>query len=129
MPRDTTVLVPDRASVAPSPGRPAGRDTRSARRVGAVLLGPVALLAVWQLVVGFAPDASVVSPSDVVRAAVAAWARGDLPSALTTSLGRGVVGFVLAVAIGTPLAIAVARVHWVRIAFGPLLKGLLVLPS
>lgn len=53
----------------------------------------------------------------------------SLLTALATSLGRGVVGFVLAVAIGTPIGIAVARVRWVRTALGPLLKALQVLPS
>lgn len=134
MPHDAITLAPDRASLEPPVLRstvatPTGRDARTVRRVGAVLLGPVALLAGWQLVVWLAPGASVVSPSDVARAATAAWVRGDLPSALATSLGRGVVGFALAVVIGTPLAIAVAHVRWFRTAFAPLLKGLLVLPS
>ena len=127
MPPDST--TPARASVAPFLGRPAFCDARAVRRLAGVLLGPVALLATWQLVVGLAPGTAVVSPSDVARAATAAWERGDLPAALTTSVARGVVGFALAVAIGTPVALAVARVRWFRTAFGPLLKGLLVLPA
>lgn len=53
----------------------------------------------------------------------------SLPAALATSLGRGAVGFVLAVAVGTPVGIAVARVRWLRSTLGPLLKGLQVMPS
>ena len=78
MPHDAITLAPDRASLEPSVlsstvATPTGRDARTVRRVGAVLLGPVALLAGWQLVVWLAPGASVVSPSDVARAATAAF--------------------------------------------------------
>ena len=44
-------------------------------------------------------------------------------------MSRGLLGFVMAVAIGTPLGLLVARVKVVRAAIGPILSGLQSLPS
>ena len=45
------------------------------------------------------------------------------------SVSRGLLGFLLALAIGTPLGLVVARVKFVRAAIGPILSGLQSLPS
>lgn len=96
---------------------------------------PVALLIglvlVWQLYVVIAqprPDLFP-GPLNVLAAFSSAWETGRVQLAVVTSLERGVFGFLLAVAIGTPLGLLLAEVRFVRRALGPLVSGLQVLPS
>ena len=49
--------------------------------------------------------------------------------AIITSLGRGALGFLFAVAIGTALGLLLAEVSLLRRAMGPIISGLQVLPS
>ena len=110
---------------------PAPAARHSLWPVLAPLLAIAVLIAVWQVFVatGIKPTYIVPSPLDVLHQAVAAWNHGDVRLAGATSLKRGVVGFVVSVLIATPIGIVVARVRWVRMAFGPLITGLQVLPS
>ena len=48
---------------------------------------------------------------------------------MLTSLERGGIGFLIAIAIGTPLGLLLAEWRLLRRALGPLLSGLQVLPS
>ena len=57
------------------------------------------------------------------------WDAGFVWPSVTNSLQRAVIGFLLSVAIATPLGVLVARVKFVRTAFGPVLSGLQQLPS
>jgi NitT/TauT family transport system permease protein len=97
----------------------------------APLLAVALLIAAWQVFVatGIKPAYIVPSPADVLHQVVASWGRGDVQRAAATSLERGVLGFVVSVLIATPIGIVVARVRWVRLAFGPIITGLQVLPS
>ena len=102
---------------------------------GRAVLGPLlavgVFLAIWQVVVwlDLKPTYVLPGPADVARAFALMWQRGDVQVAILTSLERGLIGFVVAVLIGTPLGFVVARVAWVRAAFGPIITGLQVLPS
>lgn len=103
--------------------------------VAAKALPPIALLLVlllaWQLWVAIAaprPDKAP-SPAAVLTALGDAWASGRLQEAVLTSLERGGLGFLIAVAIGTPLGLALAEWRLLRRAAGPLISGLTVLPS
>ena len=58
-----------------------------------------------------------------------AWQSGRLQEAVATSLERGVVGFLIAIAIGTPIGLLLAEVRPLRRAVGPIISGLQVLPS
>ncbi|MDI3419336.1 ABC transporter permease [Streptomyces luteolus] len=69
------------------------------------------------------------SPSAVWFEVRQAWLQGTLFDYIWTSLWRGVSGFLLALVIGTPLGLLVARVRFVRAAIGPILSGLQSLPS
>lgn len=69
------------------------------------------------------------SPSDVWGEVRAAWLQGTLLEYIWTSVSRGLLGFLFALAIGTPLGLLVARVSFVRAAIGPILSGLQSLPS
>ena len=105
------------------------------RRLGRALVAPLVavgvLLALWQgaVLLGLRPRYVLPGPADVADAFGQLWQRGDVQAAVLTSLERGVVGFVVAVVIATPIGLLVARVRWVRTAFGPLITGLQVLPS
>jgi NitT/TauT family transport system permease protein len=105
------------------------------RRITASVLPPVifvlVLIAIWQLYVVIAqprPDI-VPGPLDVLGALGAAWESGRLQEAVLTSLERGIVGFLIAIVVGTPIGLLLAEVRPLRRAVGPVISGLQVLPS
>jgi NitT/TauT family transport system permease protein len=105
------------------------------RRIAASAVPPIVfvllLVAAWQAYVVLAdprPDI-VPSPVDVWNAMGSAWESGRLQQAVATSLERGVVGFVIAIAVGTPIGLLLAEVRPIRRAVGPIISGLQVLPS
>ena len=49
--------------------------------------------------------------------------------AVATSLERGIVGFLIAIIVGTPIGLLLAEVRVLRRAIGPIISGLQVLPS
>lgn len=110
-------------------------EKRALRRFFSSVLPPVILLvlliAVWELFVLIAhprPDLFP-GPIDVVKALGAAWDTGKLQQAVSTSLQRGLFGFLIALAIGSTLGILMSELRLLRRALGPLISGLQVLPS
>ncbi|MGY0490064.1 ABC transporter permease [Streptomyces sp. WG-D5] len=101
------------------------------RKVLPPLTAIVVVLAVWQALVwsGVVPDYKLPSPAEVGDEVRAAWLEGTLLEYIWTSVSRGLFGFLLALVIGTPLGLLVARVRFVRSAIGPILSGLQALPS
>ncbi|MBB1254850.1 ABC transporter permease [Streptomyces alkaliterrae] len=107
--------------------------------LGRVLLGKavpplvaVALVIVlWQLAysLNLKEDYQLPSPLQVGDAIRDLWLKGTLLDFVWTSVSRGLLGFVVAIAIGTPLGLLVAKVRFVRAAIGPILTGLQSLPS
>ncbi|WP_432088616.1 ABC transporter permease [Streptomyces sp. bgisy095] len=89
------------------------------------------VLAVWQVLVsaGITEETKLPAPSAVWDGLVDMWLQGTLLEVIWTSVSRGLAGFLLALAIGTPLGLLVARVKFVRAAIGPILSGLQSLPS
>ncbi|MFW6692448.1 ABC transporter permease [Streptomyces sp. MAR4 CNX-425] len=89
------------------------------------------VLAGWQLlyVLEVKPDYQLPGPAQVWDAAADQWYEGTLFGTIWTSLSRGALGFLLAIALGTPLGLVVAKVPFVRAAIGPILTGLQSLPS
>ncbi|AIS01183.1 ABC transporter permease [Streptomyces glaucescens] len=90
------------------------------------------VLVIWQALVSFGivDDATKLpAPADVWGEVRTAWLQGTLLDYIWTSVSRGLLGFLLALAIGTPLGLLVARVKFVRAAIGPILSGLQSLPS
>ena len=90
------------------------------------------VLLVWQALITFKvvdDPSKLPSPGDVWGELKAAWLEGKLLGYVWTSVERGLLGFLLALAIGTPLGLVVARVKFVRAAIGPILSGLQSLPS
>ncbi|MFJ5103326.1 ABC transporter permease [Streptomyces sp. NPDC088554] len=95
------------------------------------LIAIVLVVTAWQLaaVSGIKPDYVLPGPLDVWRSVQGMWLDGTLLGYIWTSVSRGALGFVVSVAIGTPLGLLVARVKVVRAAIGPILAGLQSLPS
>ncbi|MEU1125819.1 ABC transporter permease [Streptomyces sp. NPDC005899] len=91
----------------------------------------VLVVLVWQLLVWakVTDDYKLPPPSAVWDSAKDMWLRGTLLEVIWTSVSRGLLGFLMAVVIGTPLGLLVARVKVVRAAIGPILSGLQSLPS
>ncbi|MEU8526605.1 MULTISPECIES: ABC transporter permease [Streptomyces] len=89
------------------------------------------VLVVWQLLVvaKVADEGKLPSPGAVWDSLSDMWLQGTLLEVLWTSVSRALLGFLLALAIGTPLGLLVARVGAVRAAIGPILSGLQSLPS
>ncbi|MEU6803421.1 ABC transporter permease [Streptomyces neyagawaensis] len=112
-------------------GRPSFGETLRTKIVPPVV-AVVLVLAVWQGLISFGivtDPSKLPSPSAVWDATEQAWVEGKLLEYIWTSVSRGLFGFVIALAIGTPLGILVARVRFVRAAIGPILSGLQSLPS
>jgi len=110
-------------------------DKRWWRRFVSGVLPPIVFLVgaifAWQLyvvVVQPRPDLFP-GPLDVLGAFTSAWDAGLIQLSVATSLERGILGFLIAVAIGTPVGLLLAEVPLVRRAVGPLISGLQVLPS
>lgn len=119
----------DALETVPTERVPLGRVLR--QKALPPLLGVALVLGAWQLAHSLrltAPD-KLPAPADVWVALTDLWYEGTLFSIIWTSLWRGGSGFLLAVAIGTPVGLLVARVRPVRAAVGPLLTGLQSLPS
>jgi NitT/TauT family transport system permease protein len=89
------------------------------------------LLFVWELVyrAEVQPTYALPSPADVGLVFLEQLRGGTLVEAVSTSVTRGGLGFLAAVAIGTPLGLLVGRVRAVRRGIGPILSGLQSLPS
>ncbi|MEU8591884.1 ABC transporter permease [Streptomyces sp. NPDC048664] len=100
------------------------------------VLPPVVAVAVvvviWQALITFKvvdDPTKLPSPGAVWGEVRDAWLQGTLLGYIWTSVSRGLLGFLFALAIGTPLGLLVARVRPVRAAIGPILSGLQSLPS
>ncbi|MER6981807.1 ABC transporter permease [Streptomyces carpinensis] len=92
----------------------------------------VVVLVLWQALITFKvvdDPTKLPSPADVGGEFKDAWLQGTLLGFIWTSVSRGLLGFLFALAIGTPLGLLVARVKFVRAAIGPILSGLQSLPS
>ncbi|RLK46554.1 ABC transporter permease [Microbacterium telephonicum] len=89
------------------------------------------LIAAWQLYIVIAQPRPDIAPSplDVLTAFQTSWETGRLQTAVGTSLERGILGFLIAIVVGTPLGLLLAEVRILRRAIGPIVSGLQVLPS
>lgn len=110
------------------------RVRRGARLLSAVwppVLALSLLLLAWELSyrAGLKPPYALPSPMDVGLVLRGQLRDGTLLGAMGTSLSRGGLGFLIALAIGTPLGLLIARVRPVRRGIGPLVSGLQSLPS
>lgn len=110
--------------------------TGSQRALRALLprvLGVAILLGVWQLlvVIGVSSPtgAKLPGPGDALVEIGTLARQGVLLPALLRTLSRAAIGYVLALAVGTAIGLAAARIPLLRAAVGSLLAGLQSLPS
>ncbi|MGW1755512.1 ABC transporter permease [Streptomyces mirabilis] len=121
----------DALETAAHSGRPGFRQT-FVEKILPPLVAIALVLVVWQALISFkvvTDPSKLPSPSDVWGEVKKAWLEGTLLGYIWTSVSRGLVGFLFALVIGTPLGLLVARVKFVRAAIGPILSGLQSLPS
>jgi NitT/TauT family transport system permease protein len=93
-----------------------------------LLVGP---LLTWELVSRFGPWPSWLFPGPLAVAESIARMAGDgrLAAAVARSLARLAQGYVISVALGVPLGVALARSETLRRALRPIVLGLQALPS
>ncbi|MGV9848246.1 ABC transporter permease [Streptomyces sp. NPDC003442] len=89
------------------------------------------VLALWKVLVvaKVTPDYKLPDPGLVWDSLRQLWLQGELLDIIWTSVSRGLFGFLIALAIATPLGLVVARVKFIRAGLGPILSGLQSLPS
>ncbi|WP_030060682.1 MULTISPECIES: ABC transporter permease [Streptomyces] len=110
-------------------GAPIARIVRERALPPLIVVGLV--LGLWQLVfvLGLTDADKLPGPAMVWHSLDELWCQETLLPIVWTSVWRGLSGFLLAVVIGTPIGLVVARVKPVRTAIGPVLQGLQSLPS
>jgi NitT/TauT family transport system permease protein len=88
-------------------------------------------LGLWQLVVisGWRPSYVLPGPVPVFVELAHQLVTGDFWKAVAITITRGVVGFVIAAAMGLVLGVLVARSRLLRAAIGSLITGLQTMPS
>jgi NitT/TauT family transport system permease protein len=110
-------------------------DRHPWRRLAGKVVPPLVavglILLAWQIVVWakVKPRYTVPSIGDVWAALRDQWHDGTLQRAAWLSVSRGLLGFAIAIVIGIPLGLVVARVGVLRAGLRPLLAGLQTLPS
>ena len=77
----------------------------------------------------FWPEYKLPAPRDVWLAIWSVVRDGKVWEFLWMSVHRGVIGFLIALAVATPLGLLLAKVPWLRAAIGPMISGLQSLPS
>lgn len=87
------------------------------------------LVAIWVAASELARSVLFPGPLDVARALASAVAQGTLLRAVLVSGVRLALGYALALVIGIPLGLVLARVPFIKRAIGPLLLGLSSVPS
>lgn len=89
------------------------------------------VIVVWQLITlsGWRPTYVFPPPSDVLREFGSMIGTERFWSALGTTMTRALMGFTLALIIGTTIGILVARIQPLRLAIGSLITGLQTMPS
>ncbi len=121
----------DALDVPPDSAPVTGRARRFAGTILPPLVALVLAIAVWQWLwsEAFWDEYRLPAPLAVWHELWDQITSGKALQYVWTSVSRAVIGFVVGVAIATPLGLVVAKVPVVRSAIGPLLSGLQSLPS
>ncbi|WP_456825841.1 ABC transporter permease [Cellulomonas sp. P5_E12] len=101
------------------------------RAIWPVLGALAVLVAVWQVayVLELKPPYALPSPADVWQTLLASIQDGSAWRAVSLSLQRAAVGFVMSVVVGVTIGVVLAASPLLRRAFGPIVTGLQSLPS
>lgn len=95
------------------------------------LLAIAFIVVIWQLIVTvFSIENYILpAPAEVASSLQNQWELGNLQTALSTSFIRGIQGFLIAIALATPIGLLLGLNRTLRMIFGPILLGLQQLPS
>jgi NitT/TauT family transport system permease protein len=128
---ETRQALGDAASGAAGTGWTTALLSRARGSVLPPLLAVVIALGIWELLVLLQVKPSYVLPSPVTVFGELFTLLGDptFLSGIARTMTRGVVGYAVALVIGTAIGLAVARFRFVRSAIGSLLTGLQTMPS
>ena len=131
MPSDLATLEAGLDALEEGGDRSSAKKKLSLSSVLAPIVAIAVIVAIWQVVFALKikPDYVIPSPKMVWDSFTAQWRLGQVWPAVSNSIWRGFVGFVLSVAIATPLGIVVSRFRFARLAIRPILTGLQQLPS
>lgn len=109
------------------------RESRAKRLVKSLapLIAVVASLVVWQLLymLRFQPDYILPSPAQVFASLARQATEGQLWESIFNSTRRGFQGFLIALAIATPIGLALGLNKTLKLMLRPILTGLQQLPS
>ena len=109
--------------------RATSRTTRLWRATWPKLAAVVIGLAVWQLIVWSHWKKAYVFPGPGSALRTLWDDRSDLGSGTATTLGRAFLFYLIALAVGTVLAVLITRNKTLRTAVSPLMSGLQTMPS
>lgn len=100
-------------------------------RVWPPLLATLLALGIWELVVlsGWRPPWVLPGPIPVLSRVAEEILSGQVAQSLHITLGRALIGYALAIGIGTALGVLFMRVRALRAAFGSMITGLQTMPS
>lgn len=126
----TTTLTPVVEVPAEVPNG-AGMGIRAWAWVWPKLLAVGLVLAVWQLVVmaAWRPEYVLPSPATVLATLGEMLGTPKFWQAVATTMTRALIGFSIALLVGSLLGILVSRSRPLRLAFGALITGLQTMPS
>ncbi|PPK69107.1 ABC transporter permease [Actinokineospora auranticolor] len=101
------------------------------RAVVSPIVAIILTVILWQVLWSLAlwPEFQLPAPQDVWAQIWKVVRNGDVWEFLWVSVHRAVIGFLISVAVATPLGLVLAKVPLIRAAFGPLISGLQSLPS
>ena len=104
---------------------------RAATLVLPKVLAIAIVIALWQIVVWshWRPDYLLPGPGPVFRELGHLATTGTFWSSVGTTMRRALVGYAIAIVIGTGIAIPVLSSKWLRNAVGSLITGLQTMPS
>ena len=119
------------AEAPESVARPRRRFDRVWSAVWPKLAAVASALAIWQLIVwsGWRPDYVLPAPLPVFERLVGDLKSADFDLGIAITLRRALLGYVIAVGIGTVVGIAVGRIQVLRKAVGSAILGLQSMPS
>jgi NitT/TauT family transport system permease protein len=101
-------------------------------RAAAPGLGAIAVvLALWQAVVwsGWRPEWVLPAPRQVFVRLGHELLEAQTWRALQITMGRALLGYAIAIVVGSALGLVMTRLRWLRTAFGGLTTGLQTMPS
>lgn len=95
------------------------------------LMAVAIVLGIWQaaFLSDWRPDYVLPSPATAIGELVALTGTADFWEAVATTMQRALLGFAIAVVIGSVIGVAVARVRALRLAIGSMITGLQTMPS